>query len=154
MKGKLQHGIYVMLVSSFRGWMFVSHSLEEHLDNTKLWHHRLGHMSERGLDVLSKEGLLGGVVAWKLNFCESCVMGKQRRLKFSHGKHTSIEILQLFILIYGVLLMFCPMEDASILWRLLMTTLERFGCIFWRPGMKCLDDSRSGRLLLRNKLGN
>jgi len=115
MKGKLQHGIYVMLVSSFRGWMFVSHSLEEHLDNTKLWHHRLGHMSERGLDVLSKEGLLGGVVAWKLNFCESCVMGKQRRLKFSHGKHTSIEILQLFILIYGVLLMFCPMEDASIL---------------------------------------
>ncbi|KAK3012614.1 hypothetical protein RJ639_009614 [Escallonia herrerae] len=28
-------------------------------DATKLWHMRLGHMSERGMDVLSKQGLLG-----------------------------------------------------------------------------------------------
>ncbi|KAK3016670.1 hypothetical protein RJ639_006765 [Escallonia herrerae] len=28
-------------------------------DTTKLWHTRLGHMSERGMDVLSKQGLLG-----------------------------------------------------------------------------------------------
>nr|KYP51415.1 Retrovirus-related Pol polyprotein from transposon TNT 1-94 [Cajanus cajan] len=67
---------------------------EQHVDNTKLWHCRLGHMSERGLVVLSKQGLLGEAVTRKLKFCESCVMGKQRRLKFSHGKHTSIEILQ------------------------------------------------------------
>nr|KYP63829.1 Retrovirus-related Pol polyprotein from transposon TNT 1-94 [Cajanus cajan] len=94
MKGKLQHGIYVMLGNSFQGTVSISHSLEQHVDNTKLWHCRLGHMSERGLAVLSKQGLLGGAVTGKLKFCESCVMGKQRRLKFNHGKHTSTEILQ------------------------------------------------------------
>jgi len=72
----------------------VSHSLEQHVDNTELWHRRLGHMSERGLAVLSKQGLLGGAVTGKLKFCESCVMGKKRRLKFCHGKHTSTEKLQ------------------------------------------------------------
>nr|KYP56816.1 Retrovirus-related Pol polyprotein from transposon TNT 1-94 [Cajanus cajan] len=86
MKGKLQHGIYVMLGNSFQGTVFISHSLEQHVDNTELWHHRLGHMSERGLVVLSKQGLLGGAMTGKLKFCESC--------KFSHSKHTSIEILQ------------------------------------------------------------
>nr|KYP40490.1 Retrovirus-related Pol polyprotein from transposon TNT 1-94 [Cajanus cajan] len=94
MKGKLQHEIYVMLGNSFQGTVSISHSLEQQVDNTKLCHCRLGHMSERGLAVLSKQGLLGGAVTGKLKFCESCVMGKQRRLKFSHGKHTSTEILQ------------------------------------------------------------
>jgi len=34
MKGKLQHGIYVMLGHSFQGTVSVSHSLEQHVDNT------------------------------------------------------------------------------------------------------------------------
>ena len=94
MKGKLQHEIYVMLDHSFQGTVSVSHSLEQHVDNTELWHRRLGHMSERGLAVLSKQGLLGEAVIGKLNFCESCVVGKKHRLKFCHGKHTSTEKLQ------------------------------------------------------------
>nr|KYP49125.1 Retrovirus-related Pol polyprotein from transposon TNT 1-94 [Cajanus cajan] len=76
MKGKLQHDIYVMLGNSFQGTVSRSHSLEQHVDNTKLWHCRLGHMSERGLVVLSKQGLLSGAMTGKLKFCESCVMGK------------------------------------------------------------------------------
>ena len=94
MKGKLQHGIYVMLGHSFQGTVSVSHSLEQHVDNTELWHRRLAHMSERGLAVLTKQGLLGGAVTGKLKFCESCVMGKKRRLKFCHGRHTSTEKFQ------------------------------------------------------------
>jgi len=38
-------------------------------------------MSECGLIVLSKQGLFGGAVTGKLKFYESCVMGKQHRLK-------------------------------------------------------------------------
>jgi len=50
-------------------------------------------MSEKGLAVPSKQGLLGGAETGKLKFCETCIMGKQRRLKFSSGKHTSTSIL-------------------------------------------------------------
>ncbi|KAI4340978.1 hypothetical protein MLD38_025761 [Melastoma candidum] len=54
----------------------------------------LGHMSEQGLTILSKKGLLNGAETGKLKFCETCVMGKQRRVKFSSGKHTSMGILE------------------------------------------------------------
>ncbi|KAJ0097195.1 hypothetical protein Patl1_27299 [Pistacia atlantica] len=45
-------------------------------DNTKLWHMRLGHMSEKGMAALSKRGLLCGQQIGKLEFCEHCVFGK------------------------------------------------------------------------------
>ncbi|KAK2988999.1 hypothetical protein RJ640_013990, partial [Escallonia rubra] len=58
-------------------------------DTTKLWHMRLGHMSERGVDVLRKQGLLGSKKTEKLGFCEHCVFGKQYRVKFSQAVHTT-----------------------------------------------------------------
>ncbi|KAK3042130.1 hypothetical protein RJ639_001832 [Escallonia herrerae] len=58
-------------------------------DTTKLWHMRLGHMSERGMDVLSKHGLLGSNKIGKLNFCEHCAFGKQCRVKSSRVVHTT-----------------------------------------------------------------
>ncbi|GJR57072.1 retrovirus-related pol polyprotein from transposon TNT 1-94 [Tanacetum coccineum] len=61
---------------------------------TNLWHRRLGHMSEQGLSVLSKQGLLGGNVTSKIQFCEACVKGKQCWVKFSTGQHTSKEFLE------------------------------------------------------------
>ena len=39
--------------------------------------------------MLSKQGLLGGDVTGKIQFCEACVKGKQRRVRFSTGQHTS-----------------------------------------------------------------
>ncbi|KAG8498844.1 hypothetical protein CXB51_005680 [Gossypium anomalum] len=47
-------------------------------DITKLWHMRLGHMSENSMVELSKRGLLDGQGICKLNFCEHCIFGKQR----------------------------------------------------------------------------
>ena len=49
---------------------------------TSLLHRHLGHASERALLTLVKRGLLKGAKTCKLEFCENCVMGKQRRLKF------------------------------------------------------------------------
>ncbi|KAG8481466.1 hypothetical protein CXB51_026218 [Gossypium anomalum] len=54
-------------------------------DITKLWHMRLGHMSENGLVELSKRELLDGQGICKLNFCEHCVFGKQKRVRFTRG---------------------------------------------------------------------
>jgi 5'-3' exoribonuclease 2 len=62
-------------------------------DATNLWHIRLGHMSELGLAVLSKRGLLDGHSISKLDFCEHCVFGKHKRVKFNTATHPSKGIL-------------------------------------------------------------
>jgi 5'-3' exoribonuclease 2 len=54
---------------------------------------RLGHMSELGLAVLSKRGLLHGHSISKLDFCEHCVFGKHKRVKFNTATHSSKGIL-------------------------------------------------------------
>ncbi|KAG8499034.1 hypothetical protein CXB51_005442 [Gossypium anomalum] len=63
-------------------------------DITKLWHMRPGHMSENGMTELSKRGLLGGQGICKLNFCEHCVFGKQKRVRFTRGIHNAKRTLE------------------------------------------------------------
>ena len=51
------------------------------LHPTKLWHLRLGHVIQRGLYKLDKQGLLGMNHIRELKFCEQSVLGKQKRVK-------------------------------------------------------------------------
>ena len=62
-------------------------------DATRLWHMRLGHMSEIGMAELSRRGLLDGQSISKLKFCEHCVFGKQKRVKFTRKIHNTKGIL-------------------------------------------------------------
>nr|GFB39272.1 putative polyprotein [Tanacetum cinerariifolium] len=57
-------------------------------DTTNLWHMRLGHMSELGLTALSRRGLLDGQCVGKLKFCEQCIFGKHKRVKFNTSLRT------------------------------------------------------------------
>lgn len=57
------------------------------VDKTRLWHQRLGHVSQRGLEELYKQGLLCGDKIETLEFCEHCVKGKAKRLRFSTAEH-------------------------------------------------------------------
>ena len=47
-----------------------------------LWHHRLGHMSEKGMKILHSRNLLTGLNNNDLDFCENCIYGKQKRVIF------------------------------------------------------------------------
>ena len=38
-----------------------------------LWHHRLGHMSEKGMEFLHSRNLLPGLKNVDLDFCENCI---------------------------------------------------------------------------------
>ena len=60
---------------------------------THLWHMRLGHMSEKGLKVLSSKGLLGDQGIEKLEFCEHCIFGKQKHVSFSSATHRTNGVL-------------------------------------------------------------
>jgi transposase InsO family protein len=62
-----------------------------------MWHRKLGHMSERGLKILSERNLLHGLKSVNLPFCEHCVTSKQHRLKFGRSTARSKCILELVL---------------------------------------------------------
>lgn len=56
----------------------------------QLWHKKLAHISERRLHELNKQGLLETFNVGKLSFCEQCLLGKVKRVKFTKSdKNTS-----------------------------------------------------------------
>lgn len=61
--------------------------------STKIWHCRLAHVSERGLEELYKQGLMGNGNFEKLEFCEFCLYGKQKREKSNTSTHTTKAML-------------------------------------------------------------
>ena len=77
-KGKLVNGFYMLQGSTIVGVATISSSIDPDSDNT-----HLGHMSEVGMSILSKQGLLHGQKIGKLDFCEHCIFGKQCRVKFN-----------------------------------------------------------------------
>ena len=63
---------------------------------SELWHKRLSHISEKGLDCLAKKSLLPGLKDAKLDMCNHCVVGKQRRVAFKqHSSSRKEEVLEL-----------------------------------------------------------
>ena len=88
MKWKKINGLYTLQGSTVTGAVGVAVSTSESIiETTRLWHMQLGHMSERGLTILSKRGFLDGQKIGKLDFCEHCVFGKQCKVKFNTGVH-------------------------------------------------------------------
>ncbi|KAK2981803.1 hypothetical protein RJ640_010320 [Escallonia rubra] len=57
MKRLKQNSLYLLQGSTFTRAAAAASSSNIDSDTTKLWHMRLGHMSERGMDVLSKQGV-------------------------------------------------------------------------------------------------
>ena len=51
-------------------------------DGSRLWHHWLGHMSKKGLQVLMNRKFLPDLKSLKLDFCKYCVFGKQCKQRF------------------------------------------------------------------------
>ncbi|CAM8949433.1 unnamed protein product [Rhodiola kirilowii] len=47
-----------------------------------LWHKRLGHISEKGLQVLAKKSLISIIKGTSVDSCDYCLFGKQHRVGF------------------------------------------------------------------------
>ncbi|KAL2246274.1 UNVERIFIED_CONTAM: Retrovirus-related Pol polyprotein from transposon TNT 1-94 [Sesamum indicum] len=52
------------------------------VSQANLWHNRLGHMSEKGMNVLKSKGRLPKLKSVEVGHCEHCVFGKQKRVSF------------------------------------------------------------------------
>ncbi|XP_052483019.1 uncharacterized mitochondrial protein AtMg00300-like [Gossypium raimondii] len=81
--------LYVLQGSTVTGDATVASSSLSDDDVTRLWHMRLGHVSENGMEELNKRGLLDGQCISKLKFYEHYGFGKQRRVQFTRGIHNT-----------------------------------------------------------------
>ncbi|XP_076958956.1 putative mitochondrial protein AtMg00300 [Bidens hawaiensis] len=85
------NNIYVLDGHVIQGSAMIAE--EKEMNHTMLWHKRLGYMSEQGLLELGKQQLLIGLKQNEVEFCEHCVMGKEKRFSFKKGIHTTKGIL-------------------------------------------------------------
>ena len=65
---------------------------------TSLWHRRLSHISEKGLDCLAKKDVLPGLKSAELEKCSHCMAGKQIRVSFK--KHPPLKKSELLELVH------------------------------------------------------
>ena len=105
--------LYVMQVATITGDVAVTSRSLSLDDIMKLWHIRLRHMSDNGMPNLSRRGLLDEKKTNKLEFCESCIFGKQKRVRFSFGIHKSKGYLTIYIQTLGDL-------QKYLLWEVLL----------------------------------
>jgi hypothetical protein len=64
-------------------------------EKVMIWHQRLGHIREKGLQLLHGKGMVEGMSKFSLDFdfFEHCVYGKQNRVRFSSSETRAEGIL-------------------------------------------------------------
>lgn len=115
-------------------------------------HRRLGHVSERGMLELEKQGLFGKDNLGKLTFCEQCVVGKAAKLKFKRATQTTSGPLN-----YVHSDLWGPSRTTTIggaryFISITMIFLEKSGFMFSRQKVRHFSSSKTGKLWLRYKL--
>jgi len=66
------------------------------VNNSTLWHQRLGHMREKGMKLMAAKGKLSSLKHVDVGVCEHCIFGKQKNVSFSMaGKTPKVEKLEL-----------------------------------------------------------
>lgn len=84
LKGLRKNSLYYLIAETITGSTDVG--VKSDLD---LWHRRLCHVGEVGLNHLIKQGILKGLTISELKKCEPCIMGKSKKIPYKTGKHTS-----------------------------------------------------------------
>jgi hypothetical protein len=69
----------------------------ENENSIELWNKRLGHMSEKGLQILAKEQLLPNNKGTSLTPCTHCLVGKQRRVSFQISSSSRKSIILVLV---------------------------------------------------------
>ena len=93
-----------------------------------LWHNRLGHMSAKGIKMLVAKGALAGLKTVDMGLCESCVMGKQKRVSFTKTPRDQKKCgWKWSIQMFGDHLQYHHLEDPDSMLPSLMISAGRYG---------------------------
>ena len=76
MNGQKRNDLYILESHTLKGLM--GSVLRTETDKTVLWHRRLGHLSDRGLKELHKQGLLCGITSTILIFVNIVFLASNR----------------------------------------------------------------------------
>ena len=90
LKGQKRETLYILEGVAENGESYAS---VESKDETSLWVSRLGHMSQKRMEILVKKGCLQKEAIKELKFCEDCVYGKNYRVSFAPAQHVTKEKL-------------------------------------------------------------
>ncbi|KAG8502454.1 hypothetical protein CXB51_000383 [Gossypium anomalum] len=162
LKGIRKNNLYYYQGSTVIGAVATASDNKE-LDSMQLWHMKLGHASEKSLKILAKQGLLKGAKACKLKFCEHCVLGKQKRVKFGTAIHNTKGILE-----YVHLDVWGPSKTPSLrgkhyfvtfvddfsrrVWVYSMRTKDEVLCVFLK--WKTMIENQTGKKIKQLKTDN
>lgn len=91
-KGIRRNGFYYLLGNIIIGSVAVVKDLKE--ECAIAWHLRLGHVSERCILELTKNGYLGHDGLKKLELCEECVLGKSNGANFNKAIRRTHNVLE------------------------------------------------------------
>lgn len=90
-KWKLTRGNLIMARGKKEGSLYVTQAklCKEEVNvastNMEIWHQRLGHMSEKGLNIRARKNLLHDMKGMSLEPCSDCLGGKQHRVAFQRS---------------------------------------------------------------------
>ena len=79
---KVSKGAMVLARGKKTGTLYMTSASGDTIATTEaenqadLWHHRLGHMSEKGMKLLLSKGKLPGLKSVEFDLCEGCIFGK------------------------------------------------------------------------------
>ena len=90
-RGTLYSPLYKTQVKVCKGQL----NLVDDDTSPDLWHKRLTHMSEKGLQLLAKQSLIPMVKDKSSNCCDYCLFGKQHRVSFQKNFTRKLEKLEL-----------------------------------------------------------
>ncbi|KAG6706623.1 hypothetical protein I3842_07G230600 [Carya illinoinensis] len=91
---KITKGALVLARGKKTGTLYMTTGLIDTIATTvaestaDLWHCRLGHMSQKGMKELLSRGKLPELKSVDFSMCESCVMGKQKKVSFLKSDRT------------------------------------------------------------------
>ena len=87
MKNVKKNDLYMLEGSSIHVSVVIP--IISQVDRNKLWHLKLGHMSFKGMQEVSKQGLLCGDKIHELEFNENYIFGNAHKSKFTKGIHVA-----------------------------------------------------------------
>ena len=150
MKGIRRNNLYLYQGNTAVGTTAAVSEVDKVDEMSRLWHMRLGHAGEKSLQTLAMQGLLKGAKTCKLDFCEQCVLGKQKRVKFGTAIHNTEGILDyIHTDVWG------PNKTASLGGKhYFVTFVDDFSRRVWVYTMKSKDEVFETFLVLKKMVEN
>ena len=71
-RGKKQEFLYMIVDKDMA-------TVTEAVNNSTLWHQRLGHMSKKGMKLIAAKGKLSCLKHVDVGVCEHCIFEKQKK---------------------------------------------------------------------------